>query len=218
VLGAASLREALADVAPAFEARHQGVDVEVGVDGSSRLAAAIIEGAPADVFASADQASLDRVIDGGQAKGPGTVFATNELAIVVAAGNPLGIENLNDLLRSDVVLALCADLTPCGAYTRRALRRAGLEVPPSSAEASVADVLARVQLGEADAGVVYETDLRGASGVEGVELADDVQVRATYPAAVLADAPNPDVAAAFVAFLTSAEAQAILRSHGFGPP
>jgi molybdate transport system substrate-binding protein len=136
---------------------------------------------------------------------------------VVGAGNPLEIAGLADLT-GDVVLSLCQVEVPCGAYAAAAFAAAGLPVPAAGEEANVKAVLTRVQLGEADAGLVYVTDVLAADGVEGIDLAGPQQVPATYPAVALADAPNPDAAAAFVAFLTSTEAQAILSTHGFGRP
>ena len=217
MLAATSLTGAFDEIADAFEAERDGVDVTITYDGSARLASAILEGAPADVFASADEGNLAKVLDAGLADGPGTTVATNELQIVVAAGNPLSIGGLDDL-DDDVVLSLCAVEVPCGAYAAAAFERAGLPAPSAGEVANVRGVLSRVQLGEADAGIVYVTDVLAAEGVEGVDLAAGEQVAASYPAAVLADAANPDVAAAFVAFLTGPEAQAVLARFGFGAP
>jgi len=218
VLGAASLTDALAEVAEAFQAVHGGVEVELTFGGSSRLATSIVEGVPADVFASADEANLQKVVDEGLAGGTATVFATNVMQIVVGEGNPLGITGLEDLTGADVVLSLCKGDVPCGKYADQAFEHAGLEVPPAGEEDSVKGVLTKVMLGEADAGLVYVTDVLAATGVEGVDLAASQMVRATYPAAVLTDAPNPAAAAAFVAFLTGDEAQVILETYGFGRP
>lgn len=217
VLAAASLTDALEDVAGAFETAHPGVEVALSFDGSSALATQILEGAPADVFASADEVNLAKVVDGGAATGPTVTFATGSLAIVVAAGNPLGIDRLEDL-SGDLRLALCAREVPCGAYAVDAFRSAGLLAPAASAEENVRGVLTKVALGEADAGIVYTTDVGTDPHVEGVEIPAAHQVTALYPATVLADAPNPPAAAAFVAFLTADVAQGILASHGFGSP
>lgn len=217
VLAATSLTDEFAEIAAAFEAAHGDVEVELTFDGSARLATAIIEGAPADVFASADEANLAKVVEAGLTEGAGTSFATNELQIVVAAGNPLGITGLEDL-RGDVVVSLCAVEVPCGSYAAEAFERAGLPVPSAGEEENVRGVVSRVQLGEADAGIVYVTDVLAAEGVEGVDLGANERVRASYPAVVVADGPNPEAAAAFVAFLTSTEAQTILADHGFGHP
>ena len=217
VLAAASLAGTLPEVADRFELEHADVSVELSFDGSARLAAALVEGAPADVFASADEANL-RAVQGAGRAGPPSLFASNQLQIVVAAGNPLQIDDLADLTDPSVAVALCADGVPCGTYARQAFEQAGLAVPAAGGEASVTAVLARVRLGEADAGLVYATDVAGAAGLAGIPLPAGQQVTATYPAVALTDAAHPEAAASFVAFLTSRPAQAILRSHGFGPP
>ena len=171
------------------------------------------------MFASADEANLQKVVDEGLAPADGgTIFVTNLLQIVVGEGNPLGIDDLEDLTepgRGPVAV-------PGGGAVRQvrqqAFEAAGLPVPPAGQEDKVSGVLTKVMLGEADAGLVYVTDVLAAEGVEGVDLADDEQVLATYPASVLTEAPNPEAAAAFVAFLTGAEAQGILEGYGFGLP
>ena len=217
-VAAASLTDAFGEIATAFEAENEGVDVALSFDGSAKLATAIIEGAPADLFASADEANLTKVADEGLTSGESVVFATNVLQIVVPEGNPLGIETLEDLTSPDVKLSLCGPEVPCGRYAAQAFAAAGLAVPPAGDHESVKGVLTQVQLGEADAGIVYLTDVLAAEGVEGIDLAEDQQVVATYPAAVLADASNPEAAAAFLAFLTGDEARSILEEFGFGLP
>ena len=221
VLAATSLKGAFEDIEVAFEDEHPGIDVEVSTDGSANLATAIIEGGvPADVFASADEANLQRVIDEGLAeKGGAEIFVTNLLQIAVAEGNPLGIETLEDLTDPEVSLSLCKEEVPCGSYAKKAFEAADLTVPPAGVEDNVGGVVTKVSLGEADAGLVYVTDVIAADDdVDGVDLAEDEQVVATYPASVLTEAPNPEAAAAFVAFLTSAAAQEILVGYGFGLP
>jgi molybdate transport system substrate-binding protein len=218
VVAAQSLLGAFADIETAFEVEHPRVDLDVSFDGSAKLAAGLISGAPADVFASADEPNLEKVAAEGLTTGDPVVFAQNTLQIVVAKGNPKGIRNLADLAASDVKLSLCTAEVPCGSYAERAFERAGLEVPPAGDQDSVRGVLSQVQLGEADAGIVYVTDVLGAEDVEGVDLAASAQVTATYPASVLADAANPPVARAFLEFLTSSTAQDILAAHGFELP
>jgi len=218
VAAAASLTDAFGEIEHAFETAHPGVDVQLTFDGSSKLATAIIEGAPIDLFASADEANMTKVADEGLTSGSPSVFATNVLQIVVPQGNPLGITGLEDLTDPDLTLSLCGAEVPCGKYAARAFEAAGLAVPPAGDQENVKGVLTQVQLGEADAGIVYLTDVLAADGVEGIDLAPDEQVVATYPASVLADASNPEAAAAFLAFLTGDEAQPILEDLGFGPP
>ena len=218
VLGAASLTEAFDEIASAFEADHEGIRVHLSFDGSARLATSIVEGAPADLFASADQATMDTVRDADRLTGEQSIFATNVLQIVVPDGNPLDIESLADLGRSDVTLSLCGAEVPCGAYAAQAFERAGLATPAAGDQGNVKGVLAQVQLGEADAGIVYRTDVLAAEGVEGVDLDAAARAATTYAGSVLADASNPEVAAAFLGFLLSERAQAILNRFGFGPP
>lgn len=220
VLAASSLTDALDAVAVAFEAAYDGVSVEVGYDGSARLAAQVLEGAPADVLVAADAATMDRLAEAGRTSGAPVTIATNRLQIVVARGNPLGIDGLDDLTPGGPArtVALCRSSVPCGAYADVAFARAGLAVPPATQEDSARAVLTKVQLGEADAGIVYVTDVQSSPAVTGVDLPADMQVVATYPASVLIDAPNPGAAAAFVAFLRTRDAQAILADHGFGAP
>jgi molybdate transport system substrate-binding protein len=217
VLAASSLTGAFTEVAGAFEARHPGVHVALSFGGSSRLAAQVLDGAPADVFASADRDTMARVSAAGALSGRAVVFATNQLQIVVPAGNPRHIAGLADLTAPTRV-ALCRVEVPCGAYAVQAFERAGLSVPQAGMEEDVKAVLAKVQLGEADAGIVYVSDVRAATGVEGIDLPKEASVSATYPASVLRDAPNPATARAFVEFLRGAEAQRILAQAGFGPP
>lgn len=214
VLAASSLTGALTEIAAAYEAEHDGVEVELSFDGSARLATAIVEGAPADVFASADEPNMERVVEEGMVDDAPTVFATNRLEIVVADGNPLGVELLADL--ADLRLALCQPAVPCGAYAAEAFARAGLSAPPAGDQENVKGVLTQVQLGEADAGLVYVTDVLAADDVEGVDLPAAQQVDAAYSSAVIA--PGGGEAAAFVDFLRGSEARRILSSLGFGIP
>ncbi len=218
VLAASSLTESFEDIAAAFEGEHPDVDVQLSFDASSALATQIQEGVPADVFASADGTNLAKVADAGLGAGEPVVFATNRLQIAVPKGNPAGVEGLADLAAGGLRLALCAPEVPCGRYAAQAFAQAGLEVPSASQEENVRGVLTKVALGEADAGIVYVTDVRTNGDVEGVDLPAAHQVVAAYPATVLRDAGDPEAAAAFLAFLSGQDAQAILRAAGFGEP
>lgn len=215
VLAASSLTEPLELIADAFERAHPDMDVKLSFDGSSTLATAILQGAPADVFASADEASMARLTDERAAAAPPTIVATNGLEIAVAHDNPFRIAGMGDLV-PPVVVALCDREAPCGAYAAAAFARAGLPVPQAGREPNVKAVLTKVQLGEADAGLVYRTDLRDVDGVDGVALPGSAQVVVRYPVAPVADAPHPRVARVFVDFLRSAAAQRIFRQTGFG--
>lgn len=217
VLAGSSLTEALTAVGAAFEADHPAVDVDLSFGGSSRLAAQILEGAPGDVFAAADETTMAQVVTADRTAGTPMVVATNRLVIVVPAGNPLSVGGLADLATVPRV-ALCQRAVPCGTYARDAFAAAGLGVPAASEEESVRGVLTKVLLGEADAGVVYATDVRGRPEVEAVPLPVTRETTARYPVAVLADAPNPSAAQAFVTFLAGPAGQSILRDAGFGGP
>lgn len=219
VFAAASLTEAFRDLAADFERRHPGRPVTLNLAGSQVLAGQILQGAPADVFASADSVQMRRVARAGLVEGSPRVFALNELVIAVAEGNPLEIRGPADLARDGVLSVLAAPEVPAGRYARRALDAAGVEPRPASLETDVKQVLAKVALGEADAGVVYSTDVRSAGGrVEAVPLAGGGDAAARYVVARLPDAPHPDAARAFVDFLLSRGGRDVLAAHGFGAP
>ena len=213
VYAAASLQRSFDEIASAFEQEHPGVTVSAVYDGSSTLATQIGEGAPADVFASADEKNMAKV--SAQAPEP-QLFAGNTLVIAVPEGNPGGVRTLADLAR--VTTVLCAPEVPCGAASTTLLSNAGVTVSPASSEQNVTAVLTKVAAAEADAGLVYATDVVGRDDVEAIvpEGADAVVNR--YPIAALTDAPNPDAASAFVAFVLSDEGQRILADAGFRAP
>ncbi|WP_159499183.1 molybdate ABC transporter substrate-binding protein [Microbacterium sp. 18062] len=218
IYAAASLGTAFDEIAAAFEEENPGVDVQpISYDGSSTLATQIIGGASVDVFASADEANMQKVVDEGLATGP-ELFATNTLVIAVPAGNPAGIETLADLADPDATVVLCAPEVPCGAASQTLLENAGVTVTPASSEQNVTAVLTKVAAGEADAGLVYATDVIGNDDVEAIvpEGADEVVNR--YPIVALEDAPDAAVAAAFVAYVLGEHGQAILAELGFGAP
>ena len=201
-----------------FEDANPGVAVRMSFAGSSTLATQIRGGVPADVFASADERTMSDLGAEGLVVEPATVFARNRLAIAVAPENPLAIGGLSDLARPDVVYVEAAPEVPIGRYARSALADAGVTAEPVSFEPDVRAVLTKVSAGEADAGIVYATDIAAADGaVTGVELAD-VGVVAAYPAAVLTDAGRADLGEAFVAFLLGPSAQRALADAGFAPP
>ena len=219
VLAAASLTGSFTAEAKAFEQANPGTKVTLSFGASSTLATQVVQGAPADVFASADQANIAKVTDPGLAAGPATVFATNRLAVIVARGNPKGITGLADLARGDLIVVLAAPEVPVGKYGRQALDKAKVAVTPKSLEADVKAVVSKVTLGEADAGIVYITDVKAAGNkAAGVAIPDDVNVLATYPAVVTKAAKNRTAAAAFLAFLGGTDGRKILADAGFGPP
>ena len=219
VSAAASLTDAFAELERAFESAHPGVDVVLNLGSSSTLRAQILEGAPVDVFASANISNMDQVAAAGGVAGEPRIFARNRLRIAVPKGNPAGVGGLRDFGRGELLLGLCAEEVPCGAFARQALARAGVVAAIDTNERDVRALLTRVELGELDAGIAYVTDVVSSrGGVEGIEIPEEHNVVAEYPIAVLAGAPNPEAAAAFVAFVLSDEAQAILGKHGFIAP
>ncbi len=218
VLAAASLTDVIGTVAAGFEAANAGVTVAASFAASSALTAQIREGAPADVFASADEATMDALAGEGLLSGSPVVFARNRIAIAVAPGNPLGITGLADLAAPGVVYVAAGPAVPITRYADEALADAEVTVRPVSQEADVRAVLAKVAAGEADAGIVYSTDVAASEGaVTGVELTE-VGIVATYPAAALREASRPDLADAFVAFLAGPVGQRALADAGFAPP
>jgi molybdate transport system substrate-binding protein len=216
VAAAQSLSAAFTEIGADFEAKHPGLTVRFDFAGSAALVGQIEQGAPTDVFASADEANMQRVVAGGDADGTPTVFAHNGLAIAVAPGNPKHITTLRDLARPGVVVSLCAATVPCGSYARQAISKAGVAITPKSEETSVAGVLGRVQNGEADAGIVYTTDVKAAAGkVDGVMIPAAHNVVAAYPAVALRASGHRGAARAFVAYLRSKAGQATLAKYGF---
>ncbi|MFN3217849.1 MAG: molybdate ABC transporter substrate-binding protein [Acidimicrobiales bacterium] len=219
VFAAASLTDAFDDIETAFEAEYPGVDVQLNLAGSSSLREQILEGAPADVFASANQSNMDQLIEAGEVGGDAPVFAANLLQIAVPAGNPAGVTGLEDFAREELLIGLCAEGVPCGDFAREALANAAVEASIDTNEPDVRALLTKIGADELDAGIVYVTDVTAADDlVEGVDIAEDVNVVAGYPIAPLDGAPNPDAAAAFVDFVLSEEGQAILVSYGFAAP
>lgn len=218
VFAASSLTAAFGHAQRAFEADRPGIDVVVSSGGSSTLAAQIVQGAPAAVFASADRTRMRVVADAGLVAGRVRPLARNLLAIAVRPGNPLGIRGLGDLADPDVAVVLAAPHVPVGRYARRALRVAGVGLRPVSEELEVSAVVSKVALGEADAGIVYASDVETAGAdVSGVAVPRARNVVATYPIAVLRSAADPAGARAFTAFVLSPRGQRILTSHGFLP-
>ncbi|MEJ7651474.1 MAG: molybdate ABC transporter substrate-binding protein [Nakamurella sp.] len=219
VFAAASLQKTFDELTATFEKEHPGVDVQISYDGSSTLVTQLAQGAEADVFASADQKNMTKATDAGLIDGTPTVFATNTLQIAVKPGNPKGITDLAGLAKSGVATVVCAPEVPCGSAARTALKAAGVTLDPASEEQKVTDVLTKVAEGDADAGLVYKTDVAGSGGtVEGIDFKESAEAVNSYPVGVLKDAPNPAAAAAFVDVVTGAEGQKTLAAAGFGAP
>lgn len=217
VFAAASLTDVFDAGIADLEEQYPDLSINASYAGSSDLAAQIIEGAPADVFASADLANMETVVSDGAAT-DSEIFATNTLVIAVAEGNPEGIEGLEDLTSEEIVSVRCAPQVPCGSATDRLLDLQGLSIPAVSEENSVTAVLGAVAAGQADAGLVYRTDIARADGVEAIEAERSDEVINEYPIAVLTDAANPDAAQVFVEYFISGPGADLLADAGFGQP
>ena len=218
VLAAASLKEAFTTLGALFEKEHPGTKVVFSFGPSSGLAQQVNQGAPADVFASASPKNMDQVVHAGGASAV-KPFATNQMEIAVPVANPARISGVKDLARPGVKVALCQSQVPCGATAAKVFDKAGIKVTPVTQEVDVKSVLAKVDLGEVDAGVVYVTDVRSAKGkVRGIEIPADVNASTSYPIATLAKAPNPVAAQAFTALVLSPAGQAVLTADGFAKP
>lgn len=218
MFAAASLTKTFTALGKAFEAEHPGTTIVFSFAGSSDLVTQITGGAPADVFASADEANMTKLTDQDLIDGAPELFATNVLQIAVPAGNPAGVTSLEDLADPSITTVVCAPQVPCGAATERVEAAAGVTIPAVSEESSVTDVLGKVTSGQADAGLVYVTDVVGSSGaVEGVDFPESADAVNTYPIGLVADASNTEVAQAFIDYVLSAEGQEVLADAGFGP-
>ena len=220
VLAAASLAGVFQEVAGEFEAAHPGTAVELTFGGSSSLARQLRDGADADVFASADEVVMQAAVAAGDASSP-TSFARNRLTIVVEKGNPKAVQGIADLASPRIALVVCAQEVPCGRLARAAFARAGADVEPRSLEPDVKAVLARVALGEADAGVVYATDALAARGeVDEVVLAgtEVSSLQAVYQAGVVTRSTQPGLARAWIDFLAGPAARRALGRAGFLEP
>ena len=219
VFAAASLTKTFTELGKEFEAAHPGAKVTFSFAGSSDLVSQLTAGAPADVFASADEANMSKAVDAKVIDGDPVDFATNVLAIAVPPGNPAHVKSFADLASPGVKTVVCAPQVPCGAATAKVEKSAGVTLAPVSQESSVTDVLGKVSSGEADAGIVYRTDVKGAgSSVESVPFPEAAKTVNVYPIARVAKAPNADGAAAFVAFVTGPDGRKALTAAGFGAP
>jgi molybdate transport system substrate-binding protein len=219
VFAAASLTEAFRTIGKDLETAHPGTKVDFNFASSSTLARQLVEGAPADVFASADEENMKKVVDAGDVAGAPQPFVANRLAIIVPRGNPKHVKGLADLARKGMTISLAAPAVPVGHYATEAFGKAGVPVPNASNEADVKAVVTRVSMGEADAGVAYATDVAAvADKVEAVAIPDAHNVTARYPIATLKHASNASGARAFVAYVLSPPGQRVLTRAGFLTP
>jgi molybdate transport system substrate-binding protein len=219
VFAAASLTESFTKIGTAFAAANPDATATFSFDASSALVQQIIEGAPADVFASADTANMDKLTEAELNGAEPVAFATNLLTIIVAPDNPLGITSVEDLANPDISVVVCSPEVPCGNYANQIFTAAGADVTPVSLEQNVRGVVTKVTAGEADAGIVYVTDVIAVGDdADMVEIPEDINVIAEYPIAGIAASESSDVGEAFIDFVLGEEGQGILAEYGFGPP
>ena len=219
VFAASSLTEAFTEMGTAFEKINPGAKVTFSFGGSGDLVTQIGQGAPADVFASADESNMTKLVDAGNASGTPTVVAKNSMEIITEAGNPKGIATLADLAKPDLIVVLCATTAPCGKLAASVLKTAGVTVSPKSLEDKVKGVVTKVTSGEADAGIVFVTDVKAAgSKATGVAIPAEQNAVTNYPLVVTKQATNATGASAFIAYVASSAGQAILAKYGFLAP
>jgi molybdate transport system substrate-binding protein len=229
VFAAASLTDAFGELGKNFEAAHPGVTVSFNFAGSQALRTQIEEGAPADVFASANTKEMDTLVSGSYvAAAAPTPFLKNKLVVILPTDNPASIENLDGLATSGIKLVLAAEEVPVGNYARQSLDlmdgqfgngfKDKVLANVVSNEDNVKQVVTKVQLGEADAGIVYTSDAVVARTLQTIEIPDDLNVIATYPIAPLVNSENADLASAFLEYVLSADGQTVLQKWGFAPP
>lgn len=218
VFAAASMKTTFTTLGQKFEAAHPGTRVALNFAGSQTLAEQILNGAPADAFASADSANMKKITDAGLNAAAPSVYATNQLEIAVPPDNPAKIKTFEDLAAPDVKLVVCAPAVPCGAATVKVEKGAGVTLHPVSEEQSVTDVLAKVQAGEADAGLVYVTDVKAAGDtVKGIPFEESSEAINTNEIVALKGGPQAALGQQFVDLVLSAEGQKVLSDAGFGP-
>ncbi|MFC7486470.1 molybdate ABC transporter substrate-binding protein [Knoellia sp. CPCC 206453] len=224
VFAAASLQKSFEEIGNSFEKAHPGVTVKFSFGGSSGLVSQLSDGAPADVLATANESTMKKAVTEGLVTGEPTPFASNTLQIVVPKDNPAGIRSLADLTKPGAKVVLCAPAVPCGAAAVSVEKAAGIDIKPVSEEQAVTDVLGKVRSGEADAGLVYVTDVRGAhttgagDEVTGLDFAEAKSAINIYPIASLKGAKDATLAGEFVTAITGAEGQKVLQAAGFAAP
>jgi molybdate transport system substrate-binding protein len=219
VFAATSLTKAFDKIGSQFEAANPGVTVKFNYNGSSSLATSITQGAPADVFASAAPSNMKTVTDAGDAASTPKDFATNTGEIMVEKGNPKHITSVSNLANPAIKTVVCAPAVPCGQVATAIFKNAGVTVKPVSEETNVGGVVTKVTLGEADAGIVYVTDVKANEGkATGVAIPANQNDVTSYPIAELKGAPNATAAAAFISYVLGSQGQAVLASFGFQPP
>jgi molybdate transport system substrate-binding protein len=230
IFGAASLKGALEEMGPVFEASHPGTMLTVSTDSSASLETQIEQGAPADVFLSADTTNPKKLVDAGLTTGSIVTFAGNKLTIIVPTANPATITTPADLVRPGVKLIAAGDGVPITKYaTQLVANLAGVAGYPAdfaaayaanvvSREDNVRAIVAKIELGEGDAGIVYLTDAKASTKVRTVDVPDSDNVPAVYAGVVVKASPRQAAAATFLAWLAGPDGQAVLAKFGFLPP
>ena len=219
VFAAASLKTTFTTLGEQFETAHPGTTVTFNFAGSADLVTQLQQGAPADVFASADTKNMDKATADNLVQGSPVTFASNTLEIAVPPDNPAKIASLQDLTKPGVKVVICAAQVPCGAATQKIETAAGVDIKPVSEESAVTDVLNKVQTGEADAGLVYVTDVKSAGDkVVGVTFPESSEAVNEYPIAPLAASKNADLAKQFADLVSGADGQKVLAAAGFAKP
>lgn len=216
VFAAASLTDTFTELGKEFERTHPGATVTFNFGASSTLAQNIIQGAPADVFAAANESTMKTLTDAGEANGSPEIFVRNQLQIVVPRGNPAKVAGLADFGRSDLRIAVCADQVPCGAAAKKVFQLAKIEAKPDTEERDVRAALTKVELGEVDAALVYQTDVKSAGeSVEGIDFPESAEVVNNYPIVAITGSTG---ASAFIEFIRSDNASAVFVKAGFAVP
>jgi molybdate transport system substrate-binding protein len=219
VSAAASLTDVFNRLGKSFEEQNPGTTVRFNYGGSSDLAQQIVNGAPADVFAAANTSTMTTVFKAGLVNGQPATFVTNVLQIAVAPGNPKAVHKFADLTKPDLKVVVCAPQVPCGSATQQVEKATGVTLKPVSQEPDVRSALSKVATGDADAALVYVTDVKSSGGkVEGVDFPDASKALNQYPIAVLKNAPHADLADRFVALVRGPDGQRVLKNAGFGTP
>jgi len=219
VLAASSLSETFAELEAVFEEEHEGVDVRISYDSSATLAGQAVAGAPADVLATADEVTMRTATDGGVTATQPQLFATNTMVLVVPAENPARIETFADLDNGGISYVTCAESAPCGALAKTLLHANEIQATPKSFEVDVKAVLTKVELDEADAGLVYESDaVTSGDKIVGIEIPKAAAEVNCYPIATLEQSEDPALAEEWVDLVLSEEGQGILGEAGFGSP
>jgi molybdate transport system substrate-binding protein len=219
VFAAASLTESFNALEKTFEQQNPGVDVVLSYGGSSDLAQQIVNGAPADVFAAASDTTMKTVTDAQLTAAAPTIFATNVLQIATAPGNPKAIAAFADLAKPEIKTVVCAPQVPCGSATTKIEQSTGVDIPAVSEEPDVKSVLSKVSTGNADAGLVYVTDVNASKGqVQGVSFPESSAAKTNYPIAVVKNAPQAELAQKWVALVEGQDGTTVLGAQGFGKP